>query len=257
MLSDLALERYARQLLLPDWDLEGQARVAAARVLLVGAGGLGCAAGLYLAAAGVGELCVADGDTVELSNLQRQVAFTMTDVGRNKAEALAARLAALNPEVRCRPVTRALDLALLQQMLPAFDLVVEATDSDASRRAVNSACVRQRVPWISAAAQRYEGRLIAFDPRGAGPCFACLQPEPPTVPEGCATLGVLGPLVGVVGSLLAARALRQLVAPSSVVADLTLIDLAGGDWQVVQVPRRAACPVCGPDAGTRASRPAL
>jgi len=244
VLSDADLERYGRQLLLPGWDLDGQAKLAAARVLLIGAGGLGCAAALYLAGAGVGALCIADGDIVEVSNLQRQVAFSVADLGRNKAEALVDRLAALNPEPDYRPLTRRLDVPDLRALLPGFDLVVEATDSDASRRAVNRACLLHRVPWISAAAQRFEGRLIAFDPRGAGPCFACLQPEPPAEQAGCAALGVLGPLVGVVGSLLAARALQHIIGTGPVDSDLALIDLASGDWQRLAVPRRTGCRAC-------------
>ncbi|MDZ4130876.1 MAG: HesA/MoeB/ThiF family protein, partial [Hydrogenophaga sp.] len=195
-MDDAQLLRYSRHILLDELGIEGQERLLGARVLMVGAGGLGSAAGLYLGSAGVGRLTVVDHDTVDATNLQRQVAHTLARVGTPKAESLQAAIAAINPDVQVLPVTQRADDALLARLVAQADVVLDCTDNFATRHAINRACVAAKVPLVSGAAIRLDGQLSVYDPRNAAsPCYACVFPEADAPEETrCATMGVFAPL---------------------------------------------------------------
>lgn len=253
-LPDEAVRRYARQITLPGMGRAGQARLCAARVLMVGAGGLGCPASLYLAAAGVGRLTLVDPDVVELSNLQRQVLYTVEDVGSPKVAAAAARLSALNPlvEIVAHPV--ALSPDNVDALVADHDLVVDGTDSVAIRHLVNQACRRAGKPWIFGSVYQFEGQVSVFLPDEGAPCYACLYPEEPDADfaPNCAAGGVLGVLPGVVGTLQAVEALKLLAGIGEPLSgQLLLLDLAGQDIDRLRFSPRPDCPVCGPAGGTR------
>lgn len=247
MLSDDQLLRYSRQILLHDFDVAGQEKLAASSVLVVGLGGLGCPAALYLAAAGVGSLLLADGDAVELSNLQRQIAHTDSDIGSNKAGSVAAAIRALNPEVALEVIPRALDEQSMPALLSRVDLAVDATDNYPVRFALNRACIAARVPLVSAAAVRSEGQLAVFDPARGGPCYRCLYREAGDATAlSCSESGVLAPLVGVIGSLQAMEALKVLTGYGQALRGrLLLLDLCSMDIQQLTLPARSDCPDCG------------
>ncbi len=251
-LNDDQLLRYSRHILLPEIGIDGQARIASATVLIVGAGGLGCPVALYLGAAGVGRLLLADGDTVDLTNLQRQIGHANASIGVNKAESLAASVRAINPEIDVRPITQALSGAALHEAVATVDLVVDASDNFATRHAVNRACVALRKPLVSGAAIGFSGQLAVFDVRRAGsPCYHCLFPDQTGEPEQrCAEAGVFAPLVGVIGSMQAMETLKYLAgAGEPLVGRLLLWDGLRADARVMRVPRDPACPACGPGAG--------
>lgn len=253
-MNDEELLRYSRHILLAGFDLEGQERLRAARVLVVGAGGLGCAAVLYLASSGVGQLVIADPDQVELSNLQRQVAFAQPDIGTGKAAVLANRAQALNPDCQVQAMPLRLGGEALQAAVAAVDLVLDCSDNFPTRHAVNRACVQAGKPLVSGAAIRFEGQVSVFDTRGGGPCYACLygetrDEETPT----CSEAGVLAPLVGVVGALQAAEAIKWLAGVGQgLVGRLLLADLLSANWREVRFARDPACPVCRAPAGATA-----
>ena len=239
--------RYNRQILLHDFDVAGQERLGAATVLVVGLGGLGCPAALYLAAAGVGGLLLADGDEVELSNLQRQIAHGSDDIGHNKASSVAATISELNPEVSVEVIPQTLVENEMAPLLQRADLVVDATDNYPVRFALNRACIAAGVPLVSAAAVRSEGQLAVFDPRHGGPCYRCLYSE-----EGeetalsCSQSGVLAPVVGVIGSLQAMEALKVLTGFGEPLrGKLLLLDLRSMDIRRLVLPVRKNCPDCG------------
>lgn len=247
MLSDAELERYSRQLLLPGFDIAGQEALLRARVLVVGLGGLGSPAALYLAAAGVGELHLADGDTVADSNLQRQIAHGEADLGRHKAQSAADAVARLNSRVTVHVIPQQLDERRLADACAHVDLAVDATDNYPTRFALNRACIAAGIPLVSAAAVRTEGQVATFHPASGGGCYRCLFPE-----EGaesalrCSESGVLGPVVGVVGSLLALEAIKRLSGmPGSLAGALLTLDL--GDYRIQRLALRARpdCPDCG------------
>jgi len=246
-LTDEQLLRYNRQILLHDFDVAGQERLLRARVLVVGLGGLGCPAALYLAAAGVGTLLLADGDAVEISNLQRQIAHGDADIGRNKAASAADAIAALNPGVAVEVIARRLTEAALPPLVGRVDLVVDATDNYPARFALNRACIAAGVPLVSAAAVRAEGQLSVFDPVRGGPCYRCLYPEEADVAAAtCSESGVLAPLVGVLGSLQAMEALKILAGFGEPLrGTLLLLDLRSMDIRRLALPPRADCPDCG------------
>ena len=234
MLTDAQLLRYNRQLLLHDFDIAGQERLQRARVLVVGLGGLGCPAALYLAAAGVGALVLIDGDAVELSNLQRQIAHTEADIGTNKAR---SKLQVIEQQLR-EPEMAA--------VLAGVDLVLDATDNYPVRFALNRACIAAGVPLVSAAAVRSEGQLAVFDPARGGPCYACLYSEGSAdTALSCSESGVLAPLVGVLGSLQAMEALKILSGFGDPLrGQLLAIDLRSMDFRQLQLPVREDCPAC-------------
>ncbi|MFC5699062.1 molybdopterin-synthase adenylyltransferase MoeB [Pseudomonas sp. GCM10022186] len=247
MLSDQELLRYSRQILLPQIDVDGQLRLKQGRVLIVGLGGLGSPVSLYLAAAGVGELHLADFDSVDLTNLQRQIVHDSSSVGRSKVDSAMARLAALNPEVRLVPVTRALDEDSLAAAVAAVDLVLDCTDNFGTREAVNAACVAAGKPLVSGAAIRLEGQLSVFDPRrDDSPCYHCLYGHGSEAELTCSEAGVVGPLVGLVGSLQALEALKLLAGfGEPLVGRLLLVDALGTRFRELRVKRDPACEVCG------------
>lgn len=247
MLSDGELLRYSRQILLAQVDIAGQLRLKDARVLIVGLGGLGSPVALYLAAAGVGELHLADFDQVDLSNLQRQVLHDESRIGQGKVDSALQRLAALNSEVRLVPLREALDADSLAARIAAVDLVLDCSDNFTTRAAVNAACVAAGRPLVSGAAIRLEGQLSVFDPRRAdSPCYHCLYGEGSEAELSCSEAGVLGPVVGLVGSLQALEALKLLAGfGEPLVGRLLLVDAAGSRFRELRVRRDPGCPVCG------------
>lgn len=247
MLSDQELLRYSRQILLPQIDVDGQLRLKQSRALIVGLGGLGSPVALYLAAAGVGELHLADFDTVDLTNLQRQVLHDTPSVGRGKVDSALARLAALNPEVALHPLRSALDADSLAAAVAAVDLVLDCSDNFATREAVNAACVAAGKPLVSGAAIRLEGQLSVFDPRrDDSPCYHCLYGHGSEAELTCSEAGVVGPLVGLVGSLQALEALKLLAGfGEPLVGRLLLVDALASRFRELRVRRDPQCPVCG------------
>lgn len=247
-LTDDLLLRYSRHILLPEIGVVGQARICDAAVLIVGAGGLGCPVALYLGAAGVGRLVLADGDTVDLTNLQRQIGHSTAAIGENKADSLARSVRAINPQIDVQPMARALANAALHEAVAAVDLVVDASDNFATRHAVNRACVALGKPLVSGAAIGFSGQLAVFDSGCANsPCYHCLFPDHADEPElRCAEAGVFSPLVGVIGAMQALEALKYLArAGEPLIGRLLLWDGLQADARVMKVPRDPACPVCG------------
>ena len=245
-MDDEELLRYSRHLLLPEIDVAGQQRLRAARVLVVGLGGLGSAAALYLAASGVGRLLLADGDRVELSNLARQVLHTSARVGWLKTASAAAAIAEQNPGVETVQVAERLAADTLAPLLADCDLALDCSDNYATRYALNDACFAARVPLVSAAALGWEGQLAVFDPRRGGPCYRCIYPDSTAVEErACATEGVAAPVVGTMGLLQALEAMKLLCgAGASRGGELLVFDGLGTDFRRLRVPRREDCPVC-------------
>ncbi|NND45700.1 MAG: molybdopterin-synthase adenylyltransferase MoeB [Xanthomonadales bacterium] len=246
MLDDDQLLRYSRQILLNDFDVAGQERLLAARVLVVGLGGLGCPAALYLAAAGVGELLLADDDVVEVSNLQRQIAHGDADIGSTKASSAAAAIAALNAATKVEVIERRLAEEDLPPLLARVDLVVDATDNYSSRFALNRACIAAGLPLVSAAAVRGEAQLAVFDPVRGGPCYRCLYtPGGDDTALNCAESGVLAPLVGVVGSMQALEALKLIAGfGEPLTGALLVMDFATMEFRRLVLNAKPDCPDC-------------
>lgn len=240
------LARYGRHLVLPEIGVAGQETLRERHVLLVGAGGLGSAAALYLAAAGVGQLSIADPDALELSNLQRQILYRETDLGQGKAQRAAAQLTALNPEVNVRTMATALDASNLPDLLRSVDVVLDGSDNFPTRFAVNAACVTARKPLISGAAIRFEGQLAVFTPGiHHSPCYRCLYPDSGETQETCENAGILGPIVGVIGSMQALLAIRLLLGlGDNPAGTLHLFDALTFHWRRLRIPRDPHCPVC-------------
>ncbi|WP_220802495.1 molybdopterin-synthase adenylyltransferase MoeB [Pseudomonas sp. NCCP-436] len=247
MLNDEELLRYSRQILLKQIDIDGQMRLRQGRVLIVGMGGLGSPVALYLAAAGVGELHLADFDTVDLTNLQRQILHDTTSVGQAKVDSAMARLTALNPHVRLFAHRQALDADSLAAAVQAVDLVIDCCDNFTTREAVNRACVEAGLPLVSGAAIRLEGQLSVFDSRKAdSPCYHCLYGHGSEAELTCSEAGVAGPLVGLVGSLQALEAMKLLAGfGEPMVGRLLLIDALGSRFRELRVRRDPDCAVCG------------
>lgn len=238
-------DRYARQIALPDVGAAGQGRLAAARVLVVGLGGLGCPAALYLATSGVGRLLLNDFDRVDETNLPRQILYTPADVGMLKVEAARLRLLELNPAVEVVSLAERLEGAALEEIVASVDVVLDGTDNFATRFAVNRACVARGVPLVSGAAVRVEGQIAVFPNRGEGPCYACLYNDEDEWLGDCQGNGVLAPVPGVIGTLMAEEALKALLGWESALKNrLLLWDAKRGDWQSVALKRDPACTVC-------------
>ncbi len=252
-MDDEYLLRYSRQILLPEVGAEGQERLRAARVLIVGAGGLGSPAALYLAAAGVGEITICDYDRVELSNLQRQILHRTADLGRPKAESAREALTALEPALRVRAIGERLEGAALAAECARADVVLDASDNFPTREAVNAACAAAGTPLVSGAAIRFEGQVAVFDPARGGPCYRCLYRDGAHTEETCSESGVIAPLVGIVGSVQALEALKLLLGIGETLAGrLLLLDGLRMEWREVRLPRDPACPVCGEEGRERA-----
>ena len=247
-MNDTQLLRYSRHLLLDDIGIEGQQALLAAHVLLVGAGGLGCPAALYLGSAGIGQLTVVDHDRVDATNLQRQIAHTLASVGAFKALSIKRAVAAINPDVHVTAVTERADDALLSPLVAQADVVLDCTDNFATRHTINRACASQGKPLVSGAAVGFDGQIAVYDPRDVrSPCYACVFPEASNFEEtACATMGVFAPLVGVVGSMQAAEAIKLICRiGESLTGRLLMLDGRSMRWSELRVPRDAACKVCG------------
>ena len=255
MLSASELSRYGRQILLPEIGVQGQERLRAARVLVVGVGGLGSPAALYLAAAGVGTLGLVDSDRVELSNLHRQILHATSDVDRDKTASAAEALVALNPHVTINQHHERLTVQTAERLFAGYDIVVDGSDNYSTRYAVNDTCVRLDKPWVYGSVERFSGQL-SFFPGAKGPCYRCLYaeaPEPGTTAS-CDEIGVLGVLPGVIGTLQASEALKWLLGIGEpLVGRLAMIDLRSTQMQSVGYARNDACRTCGPAQAVRSA----
>jgi len=241
------LLRYSRHILLDEIGIEGQQKIFASHVLIVGAGGLGCPAALYLGSAGVGRITVVDDDRVEATNLQRQIAHSTARIGALKVHSIQQAVAAINPDVQVIPVAQRADDKLLDVLVSHADLVLDCTDNFATRHAINRACVRHQKPLVSGAAMRFDGQMAVYDPRSpASPCYACVFPETELASEAhCATMGVFAPLVGIVGSMQAAEALKLLCGVGQALTGrLLMLDGKWMQWSEMILTRNASCEVC-------------
>ena len=248
-LNDEALLRYSRHILLDEWGVAGQQRLSIAHALIIGAGGLGCPAALFLASAGVGTLTIADHDRVDLTNLQRQIAHETASVGELKVESLRRRLHAINPLVNVVTLPEKLEGEALQRAVAAADVVLDCTDRFATRHAINRACVAAKKPLVSGAAIRFDGQVSVFDPRAeASPCYHCVYPETSDFEEtACAEMGVFAPLVGIVGSMQAAEALKLLASidgAENLCGRLLTIDSKTMETATLRIKRDVNCLVC-------------
>ncbi len=247
-MNDQQLLRYARHLMLDEIGIAGQQRLLASHALIIGAGGLGSPAALYLASAGVGRITVVDHDTVDLTNLQRQVAHDQSRIGLPKALSVCATLAAINPDLQLRALVQRADAALLDKWVPSADVVLDCSDNFSTRHAVNAACVRHRRPLVSGAAIGWDAQISVYDTRQPGaPCYACLfAPDAAHEDVACATMGVFAPLVGIIGAMQAAEALKLLAVTGEPLAGrLLMLDARRMEWQVIALQRHAGCTVCG------------
>ena len=258
-MNDDQLLRYSRHVLLDDIGIEGQRRLLGAHALLIGAGGLGSPVALYLATAGVGTITIVDDDVVDLTNLQRQIAHTLARVGQPKVASIAAALAAINPDVRVIALQARAGPQQLAGWVAAADVVIDCSDNFATRHQVNAACVAHRKPLVSGAAIGFDGQISVYDTRetretGAAtqPCYACLFPPDATFDEvRCATMGVFAPLVGIIGSMQAAEALKLLAGVgSSLAGRLQMLDARSMEWSEIRISRSPGCPVCGSRSAT-------
>jgi molybdopterin-synthase adenylyltransferase len=246
-MDDPQLLRYSRQILLPQIDIDGQRRLLASRVLIIGLGGLGSPVALYLAAAGVGHLTLVDDDKVDLTNLQRQIIHRQRSIGSDKVASAAAEIAAINPEVSCDAIARRLEGEALEAAVSRSDLVIDCCDNFASRFAINAACARARRPLISAAAIRWEGQITLFDHRNGGPCYQCLYPVAGEDALRCNESGVAAPIVGILGSMQALEAIKLLVGCGETLrGQLLLFDGLHQEWRKLRLQRDPHCPICTP-----------
>lgn len=246
-MNDQQLLRYSRHILLNEIGMEGQSKLLAAHALVIGAGGLGSPIVLYLAAAGVGRITVCDNDEVELTNLQRQIAHPSAALGMNKAESAALSARALNPLVNITPITQRAAGDFLNELVAAADVVLDASDNFATRYAINRACVAQRKPLVSGAAIRFDGQVAVFDLRDENaPCYHCLFPESQETDEmRCAENGVFAPLVGIIGSVQAAEAMKLIVGCGETLSgQLLLLNSLTMEWRSVRLKRDPGCAVC-------------
>lgn len=247
-MNDDQLLRYSRHILLEDIGVEGQQRLLQAHALIIGAGGLGCSAGLYLGSAGVGRMTIVDPDQVDLTNLQRQIAHRFDRIGQPKVGSLMQAIRDINPDVHLAGLHERADEALLEQWVPQASVVLDCTDNFATRQAINRACVKHRVPLVSGAAIGFDAQVSVYDSRQPqSPCYACLFP-PEIAPEEvrCATLGVFAPLVGLVGSLQAAEALKLLAdIGTSLCGRLLMLDGRTMNWSAIALEQDRHCSVCG------------
>jgi molybdopterin-synthase adenylyltransferase len=245
-MQDAELLRYSRQIMLPEVDIAGQEALRNSRVMIIGLGGLGSPAALYLAAAGVGTLLLCDDDEVELSNLQRQIAHNGNTVGVNKAESAAQTIHALNPFVKTDTLTRRLAEDELRLEIEAVDLVLDCTDNFVSRHMINTICWQSRTPLVSGAAIRWEGQVAVFDAnQAASPCYSCLYPDQEGADLNCAENGVIAPLVGVIGTCQALEAVKLITGVGeSLVGNVLYFDAKYMEWRKLTLNKRLNCPVC-------------
>jgi molybdopterin-synthase adenylyltransferase len=247
-MNDHQLLRYSRHILLDELGIDGQRRLLDSHALVIGAGGLGSPVALYLATAGVGTITIVDDDRVDLTNLQRQIVHSVERIGQPKAESAALALQAINPEVRVRALVERADAARLTALVAEADVVIDCCDNFATRQAVNAACVALAKPLVSGAAIRFDGQISVYDTRDPqAPCYACVFPADTDVEEvSCATMGIFAPLVGIIGSMQAAEALKLLAGVgSSLAGRLQMLDARSMEWTEIRTPRAPGCPVCG------------
>ncbi len=252
-MNEQQLLRFSRQIMLPEMDVAGQRKLMDATVLIVGMGGLGCPAAMYLAAAGVGRLLIADDDIVELTNLQRQIAHAEKSLGQAKVDSARDRLLSLNPDVAVTTIRQRLQGNSLDAAVAGADLVLDACDNFETRFAINTSCFASGKPLISAAAIRMQGQIVAFDPNiAASPCYHCLYPQIGELDTSCARNGVMAPLVGIIGSVQAMEAIKMLTGiGQTLIGRLLLLDAASMQWRDLKLPRDPDCETCSfrPHAG--------
>lgn len=244
-MNDRDFMRYSRQILLEDIAIEGQQKLLASRVLLVGLGGLGAPAALYLAGAGIGTLVLADDDDVHLSNLQRQILFTTDDVAQPKAHVTQRRLQQLNPDIRLIALQTRLEGNALQEEIARADVVLDCTDNMATRQAINAACVLLNTPLITASAVGFGGQMMVLTPPWTQGCYRCVWPEDDEPQRNCRTAGIVGPVVGVMGTLQALEAIKLLSGIETTRNTLRLFDARTGSWRQLALQRASGCEVCG------------
>jgi molybdopterin/thiamine biosynthesis adenylyltransferase len=246
-MNDDQLLRYSRHILLDELGIEGQQRLLAADALVIGAGGLGSPVALYLGTAGVGRITIVDHDTVDVTNLQRQIAHNLARVGQPKAGSAAQTIHAINPEVQVTALQERADAARLDALVRDADVVLDCSDNFKTRHAVNAACVAHGVPLVSGAAIRFDGQISVYDTRDAAqPCYACIFPPEAAFEEvQCATMGVFAPLVGIIGSMQAAEALKLLAGVGrSLAGRLQMLDGRAMEWTEIAIARNPPCSVC-------------
>lgn len=251
-MNDDQLLRYSRHILVDEIGIEAQQRFLDAHALVIGAGGLGSPAAMYLAASGVGEITLVDADTVDLTNLQRQILHVTRSVGRPKVESGRDALAALNPDVKVHALEQRADAAWLDENVPRMTVVLDCTDNFATRHAINAACVAHKVPLVSGAALRFDGQISTFDFRSAqSPCYACVFPPDQAFEEvACSTMGVFAPTVGIIGAMQAAEALCVIGGfGETLEGRLMMLDSLRMEWNTMRIARQPACPVCGTQHG--------
>lgn len=248
-MNDEQLLRYSRHILLPQIGIEGQERLRGSRALIIGAGGLGSPIALYLAASGVGTIVICDDDTVDLTNLQRQVVHHTDAIGTAKVESARDTLARINPDVEVITINERVSQPRLEQLLADADVALDASDNFPTRHALNRACVKLKKPLVSGAGVRFDGQVTVFDLRAAdSPCYHCLFPETGDIEETrCAVMGVFAPLVGIIGAVQAAEALKLLTGVGeSLSGRLLLLDVLAMEWRSIKLSRDPACAVCAP-----------
>ncbi|HEC15389.1 MAG TPA: molybdopterin-synthase adenylyltransferase MoeB [Sedimenticola sp.] len=246
-MDDEQLLRYSRQIMLPEIGFEGQESLTRSRVLIIGLGGLGSPAAMYLAAAGVGELVLVDFDQVDLSNLQRQVIHSSASIGRQKVDSARDTLTGINPDCRIYCIDRQLDNEALMEQAGRADLVIDASDNFATRFALNEACVATGTPLVSGAAIRMEGQVSVFSGRPGEPCYRCLYGEGIEIEQTCSENGILAPVVGIIGSIQATEAIKILTGAGTTLAGtLLILDALHMQWRSLKLTADPKCPVCGP-----------
>lgn len=244
-MTDDELLRYSRQILLPQFGVEGQERLRASSALVVGLGGLGSPVAMYLAAAGIGRLLLADFDAVDLSNLQRQLLHSSERIGMPKVDSAIATLEALNPNVELVPIKSSLSDQSLPQLIAQVDIAIDGSDNFPTRFAINRACAAARVPLVSGAAIRMEGQIACFSGQPGGPCYRCLYPDDGSIDETCSANGILAPVVGIVGSIQATETIKILTGIGTpLFGRLLVLDASTMEWRSIRVPADPACPVC-------------
>jgi len=245
-MNDHQLLRYSRQIMLPAIDIEGQERLLNSRVLIIGMGGLGSPAGLYLAAAGVGHMVICDFDDVDLSNLQRQIAHTTDDIGLSKVESAKKSFLAINPLINITAINQKLQGVSLLEQVNQADVVVDCCDNFETRFAINDACVKSKTPLVSGAAIRFEGQVSVFNPLDeSSPCYNCLYPRDGSIAQTCSENGVIAPITGIIGSMQALEAIKVISqAGETLQGRVLLLDGLSMQWQSMQLPRNPKCPSC-------------
>lgn len=247
LMNDDDLLRYSRHIFLPEFDIEGQKKLLSSRVLIIGLGGLGSPVLQYLAASGVGQLMLIDSDTVELSNLQRQICHGTEDVGRSKVQSAIEEILRINPCISVEGLEKKADVDLLQEQIPLADIVIDCTDNVSIRYLINDVCLEHKIPWVSAAAVAFQGQLICFDPRLPNqPCYRCLYPQIGDEQRDCATSGILAPVVGIIGTSQALEAIKMLTGVGKpVLGRLQTFDGLEGQWRSWGLEKNLGCESCG------------